>query len=70
MQGAIVDDEGLALLDRHEDGLDRTDALMLKLEGAQVAPNAVLAPLVPLRIVPALRRSLSNLSADIRESLL
>ena len=67
MQGAIIDDEGLALLNRNSDCLDATNAFVLELKAAEVVPNAVLS-----RVGPGARASrciFSNPVADILESL-
>ena len=67
MQGAIIDDEGLALLNRNSDCLDATNAFVLELKAAEVVPNAVLS-----RVGPEARASrclFSNPVADILESL-
>jgi hypothetical protein len=65
MQGAIIDDEGLALLNRNSDCLDAANFFVLELEAAEVIPNAVLSLVIP----EASGYLCSNPAADILESL-
>jgi hypothetical protein len=67
VQGAVVQDEGLALLNRYSHCLQATDALMLKLKAAEVVPYSVLSRIVP--VAHALWRLRSNPAADILERL-
>ena len=61
MQGAIVDDEGLALLNRNSESLDGTNAFVLELEAAEVVPNAMLSLVAPgLDGLDSTRRFFSN----------
>ena len=67
MQGAIIDDEGLAFLNRNSDCLDATDAFVRELKAAEVVPNAVLSLVGPQALDS--RCLFSNPVADILESL-
>ena len=69
MQGAIIDDEGLAHFDRYSDRRDCADTLVLELETAEVVPDSVLGFGIPVASNPALRRVRSNPVVNIVESL-
>ena len=69
MQGAIINDEGLANCNRYPDRRNCADALMLELETAEVVPDSVLGFGVPVSSNPVRRRLRSNPVANIVESL-